>query len=500
MSCTEQAWIEIRKRALDVRQLGVDKDGAERHENPRPRPQHVVRDVEEEHRAERILFRLRRQHPLRDVTAAAGLGSRIPDRPPLHGHRHDEHGHRHIPVVGEIGQHRQIVDAVGPARDRQLVDEPGQAADLRRLQCEPRRRDDGGHLDEELNHVDDEHAPEPRVRGKDHVEDADAEERLPPLEAEEDSRDLAGGQVDRRHDHAVEQQAEVDGAEAADDARRRPRVADLVELEVSEHAGAPPQPGVEKHGRDAGEHERPPDPVAGDAVAPDDVGDEVGGVAAEGGGDHRKAGKPPRHRASRREELGGASPGAPREEQGRHEANEQRDAATITQSSGARTMARHCTSAISFQPSAFSHQLGAFAGRLTSPLGPVTLRIQRVPGPPASSSGVRGGWQPYCCWPGCRRLPSPMRQTTTCFVRLLARRRTPRPAGRLPAAADRQPHHCAICHSIRSFRTALSDCGPAAVSLTAEHGVDASADASRRAPCVRSAARSRTSRLITFSS
>jgi hypothetical protein len=46
----------------------------------------------------------------------------------------------------------------------------------------------------------------------------------------------------------------------------------------------------------------------------------------------------------------------------------------------------------------------------------------------------------------------------------------------------RQPHHCVICHSIRSFRTALADCGPAAVNLTAEHGVDAFADASRRAP------------------
>ena len=37
----------------------------------------------------------------------------------------------------------------------------------------------------------------------------------------------------------------------------------------------------------------------------------------------------------------------------------------------------------------------------------------------------------------------------------------------------REPHHCVICHSIRSFRTALADCGPAAAGLTAEHGVDA---------------------------
>jgi len=49
---------------------------------------------------------------------------------------------------------------------------------------------------------------------------------------------------------------------------------------------------------------------------------------------------------------------------------------------------------------------------------------------------------------------------------------------------DSQPHHCVICHSIRSFRSALADCGPAAAGLAAEHGVDASADASRRAPAL----------------
>jgi hypothetical protein len=49
---------------------------------------------------------------------------------------------------------------------------------------------------------------------------------------------------------------------------------------------------------------------------------------------------------------------------------------------------------------------------------------------------------------------------------------------------ERQSHHCVICHSIRSFRTALSDCGPAAVTLTAEHGVDASADAFHRLPAL----------------
>ena len=161
--------------------------------------------------------------------------------------------------------------------------------------------------------------------GEHDVEDADAEERLPALEAEEDAGDLARGQVDRRHDHAVEQQAEIDGAEPAHDAGRVPRVADLVELEVREDAGSPPQLGVEEHRRHTGEDKRPPDPVAGDAVAPDDVGDEVGGVAAEGGRHHREPGEPPGHRAPGGEELGGVAARPPREEQRRDEAHEQRD-------------------------------------------------------------------------------------------------------------------------------------------------------------------------------
>ena len=75
-------------------------------------------------------------------------------------------------------------------------------------------------------------------------------------------RDLAGRQVDGGHDHAVEEQAQVDRAEAAHGAGRLARVAQLVELEVGQHAGAPPQARVEEDRRDAGERERPPLPVA----------------------------------------------------------------------------------------------------------------------------------------------------------------------------------------------------------------------------------------------
>ena len=140
-------------------------------------------------------------------------------------------------------------------------------------------------------------------------------------QAEQDAGDLAGRQVHGGHDHAVEEQPQVDRAEAAHDARRLARVADLVELQVGHHARAPPQPRVEEHRRDAGQHERPPDPVAGHALAPDDVGHQVGRVAAEGGGDHREPGEPPGHRAARGEELGGALAGPLPEEQRGHEAD-----------------------------------------------------------------------------------------------------------------------------------------------------------------------------------
>ena len=143
------------------------------------------------------------------------------------------------------------------------------------------------------------------------------------VEPEQNRRDLARGEVHRGHDHAVEEQAEVHRAEPADDAGGLARVADLVELEIGQHARPPPQPRVEEHGRDAGQHERPPHPVAGHAVAPHDVGDEVRRVAAEGRGHHRQAGQPPRHRAAGGEELRRVLAGAPAEEQRRREADDQ---------------------------------------------------------------------------------------------------------------------------------------------------------------------------------
>ena len=211
----------------------------------------------------------------------------------------------------------------GPGRRRQLVDQRRQPADFRGVDREPGGGDDRRHLDHELDHVDDQHTPQPGVRGKGHVEHADAEQRLPALQAEQHSRDLAGREIDRRHDHAVEEEAEIDGPEAAHRARGPARIADLVELEVRHDSGPPPQPGIEEDRRHAGQHERPPHPVPGHAVAADDVGDEIGSVAAEGRGDHGEPGQPPWHGAAGHEELRRAPAGALPEEQRRNEADQQ---------------------------------------------------------------------------------------------------------------------------------------------------------------------------------
>ena len=164
----------------------------------------------------------------------------------------------------------------------------------------------------------------PGVRRKDDVQDADERERLPSIEAEQNAGNLARRQIHRRHDHAVEEQAEIHRAEAAHDRRGFAGVADLVELEIGQDARPAPQARVEEDRRDAREHERPPHPVARDAVAPDDVRDQIRRVAAERRRHHRQTGEPPGHGAARREELRRALAGAPAEEQRGHETDQKR--------------------------------------------------------------------------------------------------------------------------------------------------------------------------------
>ena len=229
-----------------------------------------------------------------------------------------------IPVAREIGEDVEVVHATRTGHVRELGDERFETSHLRRRHREVRGRNHRRHLDEELNHVDDEHAPEPGVCREHDVEDTHPHERLPALQPEQDAGDLDGRQVDGRHDHAVEQQAQINRAEAAQPPRRTPRVSNLVELEIGHDSRAPPEARVEKHRRDARQHERPPHPVARHAVAAHDVGDQVRRVAAERRGDHRQPCQPPRDRPPRDEEFGGALARALSVEQGRDEADGER--------------------------------------------------------------------------------------------------------------------------------------------------------------------------------
>ena len=288
---------------LDVGELRVDDQRGQAHQDPRPGPQHVMRDVEKQRASQRVLFGFRGQHALRDVAAAARLRPRIPHGPPLHRDGHDEHGHRQVPVVLEIGQHRQVVHASRAVHLRHLRHQPVQPAHLRQRNREVSRRDHRRHFDEELEHVDHQHAPQPRMRGEHHVQQAHRQQRLPALEAEEHGRDLHRRQVHRGHDHAVEQQPQVDRPEAAHRAGRLARVAHLVKLEIRQHSGPTPQPRIEEDRRDPREGEGPPLPVARHALRADEVGHQVRRIARERGGHHRKPRQPPRHRTARGEEL-----------------------------------------------------------------------------------------------------------------------------------------------------------------------------------------------------
>src|SRR5947209_20054870 len=114
----------------------------------------------------------------------------------------------------------------------EFTNKPGKTTDVREANGEVRGGDDGGHLDHELNHVDDEYSPKPGMCRENHVQQADAEQRLPARDAEQYRRDLAGGKVDRAHDDAVEEQPEVDSPETTNHGRGSAGVTDLVELVV----------------------------------------------------------------------------------------------------------------------------------------------------------------------------------------------------------------------------------------------------------------------------
>ena len=258
-------------------------------------------DVEPERPAERVPFAPGGQHPLGDVAAAAGLGAGIPDAPPLERHRDHEEDRERLGAQG-----RREGEAVA-----ELLRDSGEAADSRVVERPRCRHQRAGHRDHELQEVGNHHPPE---TGDDRIgrrQRAGGEHRGPLLESEQDAPDLGAGEGDGGDDHAVEEDAEIDRAKTPQEGGGPPGVADLVEAEIGQQSAPAPERREDEHGQHSGEAERPPGPVRGHPVLPDQLGDQIRGVGGEGRSHHRSAEKPPGEPAAGEEERTAARSGEP---------------------------------------------------------------------------------------------------------------------------------------------------------------------------------------------
>src|SRR4029077_7219597 len=288
------------------------------------------------------------EHALGDVTAAAGFRAGIPTGPPLDGkgEREGDDGQSPERVSGpsqmkgwEEGKNR-AGGFTGLARDGVNVGkldlEKGHAADF----CDgnPGEHDDHGHFQGELKEVSDKNSPEAADEGinsgeRDEEQDANQQGGMrrraesvmqEPMAAERELEHTAfcdgvaekdGGDADHGFDdpaenEAVHQGAEIDGAKAAKKGGRFSLVAELDKFHVGEDFGAATITREEEDGHHAAEALRPPEPVAGNAVACDEAGDEERSVGGEGCGHHGRAGEPPGDIAPGDEEFFGAARGA----------------------------------------------------------------------------------------------------------------------------------------------------------------------------------------------
>ena len=150
--------------------------------------------------------------------------------------------------------------------------------------------------------------------------EADAEDSaLSDGVAEKNSGDADHRFDDPAEDETVHQRAEIDGAEAAEKGGGFALIAELDEFDVGKNFGAAPVAREEKDGHHAAKALRPPEPVAGDAVARDESGDEQRSVGSESGGDHGSTGEPPGNVSAGDEKFfgtaGGPAPVVKRDEE-----------------------------------------------------------------------------------------------------------------------------------------------------------------------------------------
>ena len=157
--------------ALRLREARIKHDGGKRGENPWPRTQRIVREIEPQNGEQSVAFIARAEYPLGNVTAAARLRAGIPEGPPLHCQMHDERDDGKSPqsfaseTARKIGEQRGDVAGVGTgefALRGEFCEELRHSANS--VDAIPGNRDHDGHFQNELEQVRPKHAPQTAER------------------------------------------------------------------------------------------------------------------------------------------------------------------------------------------------------------------------------------------------------------------------------------------------------------------------------------------------
>ena len=293
-------------------------------QDPRPRTQCVVRDVEPQHGEQAVPLIACAEDPLRDVTPAAGFRSGIPESPPLQPEIDHKRQDRQRPERLRRQRPRKIrkecrdITRVVSRRHAHLRKFPHQAAHAaNRRHTVPGHSDHNSHLQHELEEVGPKHAPQStqcHVDSRERHQEQNTNGQRGTLADSQRRGDDAGHCLGHpAENQAIHQQAQVQCAKAPQKSRGLAGIADFGELHVRQQPRPPPQAREEKHRHHAGGKEAPPKPVARNPLPVDESRDHQRRVRSERRRHHARSRQPPRHAAAGNKIIFRALPGTPAE-------------------------------------------------------------------------------------------------------------------------------------------------------------------------------------------
>ncbi|OQB40876.1 MAG: hypothetical protein BWY09_00676 [Candidatus Hydrogenedentes bacterium ADurb.Bin179] len=192
-------------------QIRIDDNGAQGNNNPGPGAKCIVGSVKKKHGTQCMIFVPGGKHALRDVTAASGLGTWIPNTPPLHHDGHEKKGNQCLTLVrgGKIGKQRQFSLHI---RVRQQT---GQAAHLGKTQRHNGCADGTDHGHDELEQIRVEYSPQAPERAVYRRDCAGNQDRLNRGKIQKHAANFYRCEgYGCHHDH-VEENAQINCPEAA---------------------------------------------------------------------------------------------------------------------------------------------------------------------------------------------------------------------------------------------------------------------------------------------